>query len=45
MLVLDAEFKYPRRAKRGVSEPRIKWWTLTKEKAGQIAERIAEEGA
>ena len=45
LLVLDVEFKYPRKAKRGVGEPRIKWWTLTKEKAGQIAVRIAEEGA
>ena len=43
LLVLDAEFKFPRRTKRGVGEPRIKWWTLTKEKAGLIAERIAEE--
>jgi len=45
LLVLDAEFKYPRRTKRRVREPRIKWWTLTKEKAGLIAERIADEGA
>ena len=44
LLVLDAEFKYPRRAKRGVSEARIKWWNLTKEKTGIIAERVVDEG-
>jgi len=42
---IDAEFKCPKRTKRRVGEPRIKWWTLTKEKAGLIAERIADEGA
>ena len=43
LLVLDAEFKYPKRSQRRTEEPRIKWWTLTKEKAGLIAERLAEE--
>ena len=43
LLVLDAELKYPKRSKRRTEEPRIKWWTLTKEKAGLIAERLAEE--
>jgi len=42
LLVLDAEFKYPRRTKRRAGEPKIKWWTLTQEKARLIAERIAE---
>jgi len=45
LLVLDVECKYPRRTKRRAEEPIIKWWTLTKEKAGLIAERIAEERA
>jgi len=41
LLVLDVVYKYPRRTKRRVGEPRIKWWTLTNEEAGLIAERIA----
>jgi len=42
LLVLDVVCKYPRRTKRRVGEPRIMWWTLTKEQAGLIAKRIAE---
>ena len=45
LLVLDVEFKYSKRKKRRVADPRVKWWTFTKENAGLIAERIIEEGA
>jgi len=45
LMVLDMEFKYAKRSNRRVREPRIKWWTLTKETAGLIVERIAEERA
>jgi len=45
LLVLDAEFKCSKRKKRRVGDPRVKWWTLTKENAGLITERITEEGA
>jgi len=45
LLVLDVVCKYPRRTKTRVGEPRIKWWTLTKEKAGLIVAKIADERA
>jgi len=45
LLVLDAEFECSKRKKRRVGGPRVKWWTLTKENAGLIVERITEEGA
>ena len=45
LLVLDAEFKCSKRKKMRVGDPRVKWWTLTKENAGLIVERITEEGA
>ena len=45
LLVLDAEFKCSKWEKRRVGDPRVKWWTLTKENAVFLAERIMEEGA
>jgi len=45
LLVLDVVCKYPKRPQRRVGEPKIKWWTLTKENAGLIAERITDERA
>ena len=45
LLVLDAELKCSKRKKRRVEDPRVKWWTLTKENAGLLVERITEEGA
>ena len=31
--------------KRKVGDPKVKWWTLTKENAMLLSERITEEGA
>ena len=45
LLVLDVEIKYPEWKKRRVGDPRVKWWTLTKENVLLLAERITEEGA
>jgi len=45
LLVLDMEFKCSKGKQRRVGDPRVKWWTLTKENAMLLAERIAEEGA
>jgi len=42
LLVLDMEFNGSKWKKRRVGDPRVKWWTLTKENAMLIAERIAE---
>ena len=40
LLVLDMEFKYSKWKKRRVGDPRVKWWTLTKENAVLLSERI-----
>ena len=45
LLVLDAEFKCSKRKKIRVGDPIVKWWTLTKENARLITERITKEGA
>jgi len=45
LLGLDVEFKCSRWKKRRIGYPRVKWWTLTKENARLLSERIAEEGA
>jgi len=45
LLVLDAEFKCSNKKKMRVGDPRVKLWTLAKENAELIAERITEEGA
>ena len=45
MLVLDAEFNCSKWKKRRVGDPRVKWWTLTKDNAVLLSERITEEGA
>jgi len=42
LLVLDMEFKYSKQKKRRVGDPRVKWWTLTKENAVFLAERITK---
>jgi len=44
LLVLDVEFKYLKWKKRRVGDTRVKWWTLTKENAVLLSERITEEG-
>ena len=45
LLVLDVEFKCSKWKKRRVGDPRVKWWTLTKENVVLLSERITEEGA
>jgi len=45
LLVLDVELKCSRWRKRRVGDPRVKWWTLSKENASFLSERITEEGA
>jgi len=45
LLVLDVEFKCSKWKKRRVGGLRVKWWTLTKENAVLVSERITEEGA
>jgi len=45
LLVLDVEFRCSKWKKRRVEDPRVKWWTLTKENAVLLSERITEEGA
>jgi len=45
LLVLDMEFKCSKWKRRRVGDPRVKWWTLTKENVGLLSERITEEGA
>jgi len=45
LLVLDMELKCSRWRKRRVGDPRVKWWTLSKENAKFLSERITEEGA
>jgi len=43
LLVLDVELKCSKWKKRKVGDPRVKWWTLTKEKALFLSERISRE--
>ena len=43
LLVLDVEFKCSKWKKRGAGDPRVKWWTLTKENVGLLSEMITEE--
>ena len=43
--MLDVEFKCSKQKKRRVGDPRVKWWTLTKDNTGLLSERITEEGA
>jgi len=43
--VLDVESKCSKWKKRRVGDPRVKWWTLTKENAELLSERITKEGA
>jgi len=45
LLILDVEFKCSKRKNMRVGDPKVKWWTLTKENTGLTAERITEEGA
>jgi len=45
LLVLDVELKCSKWKKRRVGDPRVKWWTLTKENAMLFSERITKEGA
>jgi len=45
LLVLDVEFKYSKWKKRRVGDPKVKWWSLTKENAEFLSERLTKEGA
>ena len=45
LLVLDVEFQCLKLNKRRVGDPRVKWWTLTKENIRLLSERITEGGA
>ena len=45
LLVLDVEIKCSKWKKRSVGEPRVKWWTLTKENAIKLVGKITEQGA
>ena len=40
LLVLDVEFRCSKGKKRRVGDPRVKWWTLTKENAMLLSQRI-----
>ena len=42
---MDVEIKCSRWRKRRVGDPRVKWWTLSKENARFLSKRITEEGA
>lgn len=44
LLVLDVEFKCSK-WKKSVGDSRVKWWTLTKEKAVLLSERISVKGS
>jgi len=45
LLVSNVEFKCSTWKKRRVGDPKVNWWTLTKENVGLLLERITEEGA
>ena len=40
---MDVEFKCSKWKKRNVRDPRVKWWTLTKENAVKLSEGILKE--
>ena len=43
--MLDVKFNCPKWKKRKVGDPRVKWWTLTKENGGLLSEKTTEKGA
>ena len=45
LLVLNVEFKCSKWKKRRVGDHKVKWWTLTKENAMLLSERITEDEA
>ena len=45
LLVSNVEFKCSTWKKRRVGDPKVNWWTLTKENVGLLSERITKEGA